>query len=103
MFYFWANTRNNKQTLSDIKQWSEWLEEEWIQPVLCTCIWEDKHERLKDLNVSLIDLWKEKNRPVFDFAKSYNNWDIAMWWGTSSHPTSVWYSTMASVIEQQFA
>ena len=103
MFYFWANTRDNRQTLSDIQQWSEWLEEEWIQPVLCTCIWEDKHERLKDLNKSLIDLWKEKNRPVFDFAKLYNNWDIAMWWGTSPHPTSAWYSTMARVIEDQFA
>lgn len=103
MFYFWANTRDNRQTLSDIQQWSERLEEEWIQPVLCTCIWEDKHERLKNLNKSLIDLWKEKNRPVFDFVKLYNNWDIAMWWGTSPHPTSAWYSTMARVIEDQFA
>ena len=103
MFYFWANTRDKEKTLSDIKQWSERLEEEWIQPVLCTCIWEDKHERLKDLNKSLIDLWKEKNRPVFDFAKLYNNGDIAMWWGEPPHPTSAWYSTMASAIENQLA
>lgn len=104
MFYFWANTRNNTQTLSDIKQWWEWLEEEGIQPVLCTCIWEDKHERLKDLNKSLIDLWKQKNRPVFDFAKLYNNGYITMWWEEESpHPTPAWYSTMAKVIEDQLA
>ena len=103
MFYFWANTKNNKQTLSDIKKWSEWLQEEWIQPVLCTCIWEDKHPRLTDLNKSLIDLWKDKNWPVMDFAKLYNKWDIAMSGVDSPHPTSAWYSAMARVIEDQLA
>ncbi len=101
MFYFWANTSDNAQTLADITKWSEWFEEEWIQPVLCTCIWEDKHTWLTDLNKSLIDLWQRKNWPVFDFAKAYNRWDIAMWGGDSPHPTSEWYSKMANLITEQ--
>jgi hypothetical protein len=103
MFYFWANTQDNEKTLADIKQWSEWFQEEGIQPVLCTCIWEDKHEWLVDLNKSLIDLWKEKQRPVFDFAKSYNEWNIAMWSGSSPHPTSEGYSTIASIINSELS
>lgn len=101
MFYFGANTRNNKQTLSDIKKWGEWFAEEWVQPVLCTCIWEDRHTWLKDLNKSLIDLWKEKDWPVFDFSKLYNKWEIPMWWGDTPHPTSAWYSKMAEIINEQ--
>lgn len=101
MFYFWANTNKNEQTLSDIKQRSEWFQEEWIQPVLCTCIGEDNHTWLTDLNKSILDLWKEKNWPVFDFAKVYNRWDIAMWSGESPHPTSAWYTTMANLINEQ--
>ena len=97
MLYFWANNNNNQQTLSDIKQWSEWLEAEWIQPVLCTCVWEDstKTPWLKDLNQQLIALWKEKSWPVVDFAKSYNKWDIALqsdW----VHPQS--YSPMVDIV-----
>ena len=103
MFYFWANTQDNEKTLADIKQWSEWFQEEGIQPVLCTCIWEDKHEWLVDLNKSLIDLWKEKQRPVFDFAKSYNEWNIAMWSGSSPHPTSEGYSTIANIINSELS
>lgn len=98
MFYFGVNTRDNNRTLSDIKQWSEWLEAEWIQPVLCTCIWEDKNIWLKELNQKLINLWREKKWPVLDFAKSYSKWDIAMnadW----VHPTS--YSQMTNIINWQ--
>jgi len=100
MFYFWANSRDNNRTLSDIKQRSEWLQAEWIQPVLCTCVWEDKQTWLKDLNQSLISLWKEKNRPVIDFAKSYNKWDIVL----SSdwvHPRT--YSPMTDIINWQLS
>lgn len=100
MFYFWANTRDNNRTLSDIKKWSEWMEVEWIQPVLCTCVWEDKHTWLKELNQNLISLWKEKKWPVIDFAKSYNKWDIAL----SSdwvHPSS--YSTMTNIINWELS
>jgi hypothetical protein len=97
MFYFWANNNNNQQTISDIKKRSEWLESEWIQPVLCTCVWEnsEKTPRLKELNQQLITLWKEKSWPVVDFSKSNNNWDITL----SSdwvHPKS--YSSMTNIV-----
>lgn len=97
MFYFWANTQNNWQTLNDIKQRSEWLEAEWIQPVLCTCIWEDRHTWLTELNTNLKSLWQEKNRPVFDFASLYNDDKISMWW---DHPNWTWYDTMAWCINK---
>ena len=97
MFYFWANNNNNQQTLSDIKKRSEWLESGWIQPVLCTCVWENSEKTpwLKELNQQLIGLWKEKSWPVVDFAKSNNNWDIDL----SSdwvHPKS--YSPMTNIV-----
>lgn len=97
MFYFWANNNNNQQTLSDIKKRSEWLESGWIQPVLCTCVWENSEKTpwLKELNQQLIGLWKEKSWPVVDFAKSNNNWDIKL----SSdwvHPKS--YSPMTNIV-----
>ena len=98
MFYFWANTRDNNQTLKDIKQRSEWMEQVWIQPVLCTCIWEDNHTRLAELNGKIRQVWKEKNRPVMDFAKEYNNWQIAMW--NNQHPTGEWYTTMSKLITE---
>lgn len=100
MFYFGANTRDNNRTLSDIKNRSEWLQAEWIQPILCTSVWEDKQTWLKELNQKLVSLWKEKNRPVIDFAKSYNKWDIAL----SSdwvHPTS--YAQMTNIINWQLS
>ena len=98
MFYFWANTRDNNQTYSDIKQRSERLQEEWIQPVLCTCIWEDKQTWLAELNQKMVSLGKEKNWPVLDFAKSYNKWDIKLstdW----VHPSS--YTKMTEIINEQ--
>lgn len=102
MFYFGANNNNNQQTISDIKKRSERLQEVWIQPVLTTCIWENstKTPRLKELNQKMIALWKEKNRPVLDFAKSYSKWDVAMsadW----VHPTS--YSPMSDIISGQLS
>lgn len=101
MFYFWANTRDNNQTLKDIKQRSEWMEQVWIQPVLCTCIWEDNHTRLTELNGKIRQVWKEKNRPVIDFAKEYNNWQIAMW--NNKHPTGEWYKIMSDMINECLA
>ena len=97
MFYFWANTQDNNQTLSDIRQRSEWMQEVWIQPVLCTCIWEDNHPRLTELNEKIKLIWKEKNRPVLDFAKEYNNWQITMW--NNLHPDGDWYTAMAGMIK----
>jgi hypothetical protein len=99
MFYFGANTKDNKQTIWDITKRSKWLETKWIQPVLCTCVWEDNHPWLTDLNKSLINLWKENNWPVFDFAKAYNEWKIEMW--ENKHPKSSWYSTMVWYINEQ--
>lgn len=101
MFYFWANTRDNNQTLKDIKQRSEWMEQVWIQPVLCTCIWEDNHTRLTELNGKIRQVWKEKNRPVMDFAKEYNNWQIVMW--NNKHPTGEWYKIMSDMINECLA
>lgn len=102
MFYFGANNNNNQQTISDITKRSEWLQEAWIQPVLTTCIWENssKTPQLKELNQKMIALWKEKNRPVIDFAKSYNKWDIVLW-SDWVHPTS--YSTMTNIINWQLS
>ena len=100
MLYFGANTRDNNQTYSDIKQRSEWLQKEWIQPILCTCIWEDKQTWLTELNQKMISLGKEKKWPVLDFAKSYNKWDIKLstdW----VHPTS--YSEMTNIINWQLS
>ena len=101
MFYFWANTRNNKQTLDDIWQRSEWMQEVGIQPVLCTCIWEDNHPRLTELNQMIIKKWTDNNWPVLDFAKQYNNWQIAMW--NNKHPTGVWYTSMSNMINDCMA
>ena len=101
MFYFWANTKDNEQTLRDIEQRSNWMEEVWIQPVLCTCIWEDNHPRLTELNEKIIKKWQEENRPVLDFAWAYNNWKIAMW--NNKHPTGDWYNTMSSMINECLA
>ena len=98
MFYFGANTTNNNQTLSDIKQRSERFEQEWVQPVLCTCIGENNHPHLTKLNKKILELWKEKNWPVLDFASSYNRWEIAMW--NNKHPTAVWYNKMSNEINQ---
>ena len=99
MFYFWANTRDNDKTYSDIKQRSEWLESTWIQPVLCTCIWENsiKTPWLKELNQRIISLWKDNNWPVVDFAKSYEKWNITLW-NDELHPSS--YSPMTNIINE---
>lgn len=100
LFYFWANSADNNKTISDITQRSSRLAQEWIQPVLSTCIWENSSKTpwLKELNQQIIALWKEKNRPVIDFAKSDNKWNIAIW-ADGLHPTS--YTSMTNIINAQ--
>ena len=100
MFYFWENSQNNDQTLSDIKKWSEWLKDEWIQPVLCTCIWEDRHSQLPSLNSDLIALWQQNSWPVFNFDKAYKDWSIKIW-GDWIHPSS--YAPMTDIINGQLS
>ena len=96
MFYFWANTTSNNQTLSDIENRSKQMQKFWVQPVLCTCIWEDNHPHLTDLNRQIIEMWKNNNWPVMDFAWAYNKQKIAMW--DNLHPTGKWYTAMAGMI-----
>jgi hypothetical protein len=106
MFYFGWNTSNNKQTLSDIRQWSQWFQEEWIQPVLCTCIWVDSHitsngeKWLKSLNNDILSLWKEEKYPVIDFAKIDNNIPK---WNDNIHPTWSGYQKMREEIDKCLA
>lgn len=103
MFYFGWNTTNNKQTLSDIRQWSQWFQEEWVQPILCTCIWVDSHvtkngeKWLKSLNQDILSLWNEKKYPVIDFAKIDNNIPK---WNDNIHPTWSWYQKMREEIDK---
>ena len=100
MLYFWANNTNNDQTKLDITQWSTWLKEVGIQPVLCTNIWADKEKtsHLQALNQEILNIWKKNNWPVLDFAKSYSKWDISL----SSdwlHPKS--YVSMVEIVSWQ--
>ena len=102
MFYFWANNNNNQQTISDLTQRSERLKASWIQPVLCTNIWADvsKTAHLQELNQKILTLWKEKNIPVLDFAKSYTQWDIVLS-SDQLHPKS--YSSMTDIVNWQLS
>ena len=98
VMYFWANTKNNLQTLKDLEQRSVWLKEEWIQPVLSTCIWSDNHAHLNELNPKILELWKKLDIPVLDFASQYmqNKNAFAMW--NNKHPSGVWYDFMKDQI-----
>jgi len=83
VLYFWWNTSNNEQTFRDLKNWSEWLSNAGVEPVLCTCIGVETHvtqderfqnvngKRLEPLNNDIRGLvnkskWKYK---LIDFAK----------------------------------
>ena len=101
MFYFWWNEAANSQTevdnaYNDIKLMWEYLQSIWVQPVLCTCIWEKKKEHsiwrreqnypLVEFNQKIRNLGKEKGWPVIDFAKI----DVGdVWYETpyKEHPT----------------
>lgn len=101
MFYFWWNTSNNSQTLSDLKKRSKWFDEEWIQPILCTCIWVDTHisskweKWLKSLNEDIKKLWKNNNYPILDFASIDNEVEK---WSDNIHPKS--YEKMRKEIDK---
>lgn len=104
MFYFWWNTSNNKQTLADIEKWSGWFKQEWVQPILCTCIWVDSHvvkktgeKWLKPLNKSIIDLWKQNNYPVINFASIDEK--VEKWWD-NIHPTWSGYQLLRDQIDR---
>ena len=98
MLYFWANNNQNQQTISDLEQWSDWLKELDIQPVLCTNIWADvkKTSHLWDLNTKILEIWREKNIPVVDFAKLYDGWKGIPLQSDWLHPQS--YEKMSSTI-----
>lgn len=106
LLYFGGNTSNNKKTLSDIEKWSKWLKNEWIQPVLSTCIWVDSHvtssweKWLIPLNNDIKNLWNTLNCPVIDFAKLDNkipkSWD-------NIHPTWTGYQKMREEIDRNLA
>ena len=80
---FWWEVLNNEQTIKDFENWSKWLSNNGIEPVLCTCIGVDTHiakneefknvggKRLEPLNNDIRKLankskWKYK---LIDFAK----------------------------------
>ncbi len=98
VMYFGANTKNNTQTLKDLEQRSVWLKEEWIQPVLSTCIGSDNNPHLNELNPKILELWKKINSPVLDFASQYtqNKSLFAMW--NNKHPSGAWYDFMKDQI-----
>ena len=98
MLYFWENNSNYDETLKDITKLAELLHAEWIQPVLCTCIWEDKHSRIPSLNSGILALWQQKQYPIFNFDKAYKDWDIKIW-SDGVHPTS--YAPMTDIIKSQ--
>ena len=104
MFYFGGNTSDNDKTLADIKKWSGWLKKEWIQPVLCTCIWVDTHiekktgkKWLKSLNKRIINLWEQKNYPVINFASIDEK--VEKWWD-NIHPTWSGYQLLRDQIDR---
>jgi len=98
VMYFGANTKDNNQTLKDLEKWSIWLKEEWIQPVLSTCIGADNHPHLNKLNLKILRLWKKLETPVLDFADKYNRDKnlFDMW--SNKHPSSKWYTFMKDEI-----
>jgi hypothetical protein len=96
----------------DVKLMWECLESFWVQPVLCTCIWEKKpehsvwHKRteypLVEYNQKIRDLWKEKNWPVIDYAKI----DVGNVWYSKygdAHPGADWYIAMGQKIKDNMS
>jgi hypothetical protein len=94
LLYFWAN--NPSATYWWLKKHVSLLLESWLQPVLSTCLFENKYIALKELNNQIRDLWRENSIPVLDFAKFWNQIDYS--W-SNPHPTVNWYKKMAKMIE----
>ena len=112
MFYFGWNEKTDaerQQALANIEKWWDYLEKWWIQPVLCTCIWEDikQHQDstwksyVKEYNAAIKDMQQRKWRPLLDFVKvdQPNIFRPNDWW----HPWNTWYQRMWTKIEQCFS
>jgi len=119
MFYFGWNEAAISQSavdtaFEDIKEWANYLQNKWIQPVLCTCAYEKiiKHSiwhkwekfPLADwpdwkpwFNTKIRNLWNERWWPIIDFAKNENNIPISSW--DQLHPNSDWYLAMRNMID----
>ena len=98
VMYFWANTKNNLQTLTDLEQRSDWFKKEWIQPVLSTCIWSDNNPHLDELNPKILELWKKLDIPVLDFASKYNENKNLFAMAENKHPSWLGYNFMKDQI-----
>ena len=119
MFYFgWNEAAISQNAVDtayyDIETWANYLQNKWIQPVLCTCAYEKiiKHSiwhkwekfPLADwpdwkpwFNTKIRNLWNERWWPVIDFAKNENNIPISSW--DQLHPNSDWYLAMRNMID----
>lgn len=112
MFYFgWneATQAQQKTALENIERWWNYLEKGWIQPVLCTCIWENIKEHknsagdyyVKEYNKAIREMQERHGWPLIDFVK-IDQPDIFRpndcW-----HPGDTWYKRMWKKIEQCFS
>lgn len=113
MFYFgWNESAGSEQAVNkayqNIEQWSNYLQSKWIQPVLCTCLYEDivnhsvwhKWEvfPLHWFNQNIRNLWKQKGWPVIDFAEIQDDIPISP---DKLHPTPQWYKMMREIIDKK--
>ena len=113
MFYFWWNEAASSQTAvdnayNDIKLMWEYLQSIWVQPVLCTCIWETKKEHsvwhlwkeypLVEFNQKIRALWKEKKWPVIDYA-SIDIWNVRYATPDKTHPDGEYYDMRQKILE----
>ena len=112
MFYFWWNEAATSQmavdnAYNDIRLMWEYLQSIWVQPVLCTCIWENKKEHsiwhreqkypLVEFNQKIRSLWQEKNWPVIDYA-SIDIWNVQYETPDKIHPNNGEYLDMRQKI-----
>lgn len=112
MFYFGWNEKTEaerQKALANIEKWWDYLEKWGIQPVLCTCIWEEIKEHqdeswnyyVKEYNKAIREMQQRKWWPLIDFVK-IDQPDIFRpndWW----HPWDTWYRRMWTKIEQCFS
>lgn len=116
LYFGWNEATNSVVSVNnaydDVKLMWECLECFWVQPVLCTCIWEKKLEHsvwrcwkeypLIEYNQKIRNLWREKNWPVIDYAKI----DVGnVWYSKSSntHPGNAWYIAMGQKIKDNIS
>lgn len=72
VIYFGWESENKKKTLNDISNRAALLSKDWIEPVLCTCAWDNKDTELASFNDSIRKLYennKDKWYKLVDFAK----------------------------------